>query len=69
MFTTTQTCLCALFAGIAGQRYDPHHDYFSFDGADDNGGNRLVSVLRVATAKMRAYAMPAMHACPFWLNL
>jgi hypothetical protein len=24
------------------QKYDPHHDYFSFEGADDNGGNRWV---------------------------
>ncbi|KAL6749839.1 hypothetical protein V8C86DRAFT_2832280 [Haematococcus lacustris] len=28
-----------------GQKYSPHHDYFSFDGADNNGGNRMVTVL------------------------
>ncbi|GAX83112.1 hypothetical protein CEUSTIGMA_g10538.t1 [Chlamydomonas eustigma] len=27
------------------QRYDPHHDYFSHDHADDNGGNRLATGL------------------------
>lgn len=27
------------------QRYDPHHDYFSHDHADENGGNRLVTGL------------------------
>ncbi|KXZ50174.1 hypothetical protein GPECTOR_17g810 [Gonium pectorale] len=27
------------------QRYDPHHDFFSFEGADDNGGNRMATVL------------------------
>ncbi|KAG2428882.1 hypothetical protein HYH02_014205 [Chlamydomonas schloesseri] len=27
------------------QKYDPHHDYFSFEGADDNGGNRMATVL------------------------
>ncbi|GFH17723.1 hypothetical protein HaLaN_14415 [Haematococcus lacustris] len=23
-------------------QYSPHHDYFSFDGADNNGGNRYM---------------------------
>jgi len=27
------------------QKYDPHHDYFSHDGKDDNGGNRMATVL------------------------
>ncbi|KAF5828965.1 hypothetical protein DUNSADRAFT_16745 [Dunaliella salina] len=27
------------------QKYDAHHDYFSFEGRDDNGGNRMVTVL------------------------
>lgn len=27
------------------QRYDPHHDYFSFAAKDDNGGNRMATVL------------------------
>jgi prolyl 4-hydroxylase len=26
-------------------RYDPHHDYFSFAAADENGGNRMATVL------------------------
>ncbi|MEW5298246.1 MAG: hypothetical protein WDW36_001391 [Sanguina aurantia] len=28
-----------------GQKYDPHHDYFSFAAGDDNGGNRCATVL------------------------
>lgn len=28
-----------------GQLYEPHHDYFKHSGKDDNGGNRLASVL------------------------
>lgn len=31
------------------QKYDPHHDYFSFKGADDNGGNRMATVLMYLT--------------------
>ncbi|EFJ50167.1 hypothetical protein VOLCADRAFT_80309 [Volvox carteri f. nagariensis] len=27
------------------QKYDPHHDYFSFEGRDANGGNRMATVL------------------------
>lgn len=27
------------------QKYDPHHDYFSFEGRDENGGNRMATVL------------------------
>jgi len=27
------------------QRYDPHHDYFSHEHSDDNGGNRLLTGL------------------------
>ncbi|KAG1663378.1 hypothetical protein FOA52_007115 [Chlamydomonas sp. UWO 241] len=28
-----------------GEKYDPHHDYFSHEQADDMGGNRLVTAL------------------------
>ena len=31
------------------QRYDPHHDYFSHEHSDDNGGNRLVTGLMYLT--------------------
>lgn len=31
------------------QKYDPHHDYFSFAGRDDNGGNRMATVLMYLT--------------------
>ncbi|GLI65700.1 hypothetical protein VaNZ11_009211 [Volvox africanus] len=27
------------------QKYDAHHDYFSFEGRDANGGNRMATVL------------------------
>ncbi|KAG2482094.1 hypothetical protein HYH03_018950 [Edaphochlamys debaryana] len=27
------------------EKYDPHHDFFSFEGADSNGGNRMATVL------------------------
>lgn len=27
------------------QKYDPHHDYLSFKAADENGGNRMATVL------------------------
>lgn len=27
------------------QKYDPHHDYFSFEAGEDNGGNRMATVL------------------------
>eukprot|EP00955_Chlamydomonas_euryale_P046354 353404-Chlamydomonas_euryale.AAC.18 len=38
---TWQTC-CAL---QPGEKYDPHHDYFSHEEADAMGGNRLVTGL------------------------
>lgn len=28
-----------------GEKYDSHHDYFSHDAADDQGGNRLLTGL------------------------
>ena len=31
------------------QQYGAHHDYFSFKGRDDNGGNRLATVLMYLT--------------------
>jgi hypothetical protein len=31
------------------QKYDPHHDYFSFAARDDNGGNRMATVLMYLT--------------------
>ncbi|KAF8058887.1 P4H3 [Scenedesmus sp. PABB004] len=33
-----------------GQTYEPHHDYFSFEGRDANGGNRLATVLMYLAA-------------------
>ncbi|GFR49100.1 hypothetical protein Agub_g10896 [Astrephomene gubernaculifera] len=32
------------------QKYDAHHDYFSFEGADENGGNRMATVLMYLSA-------------------
>jgi hypothetical protein len=41
-----------------GQRYEPHHDYFSFPSRDDRGGNRMLTVLvrwlRAATCRIAA---------------
>lgn len=31
------------------QKYDPHHDYFSFEAGEDNGGNRMATVLMYLT--------------------
>eukprot|EP00878_Enallax_costatus_P040156 GHUV01046158.1.p1 GENE.GHUV01046158.1~~GHUV01046158.1.p1 ORF type:complete len:377 (+),score=28.70 GHUV01046158.1:346-1476(+) len=31
------------------QEYKPHHDYFSFEGRDKNGGNRMATVLMYLT--------------------
>jgi hypothetical protein len=31
------------------QKYDPHHDYFSFAARDDNGGNRMATALMYLT--------------------
>lgn len=45
---TLPPCLPALFPRKHvqnGQKYEPHHDYFSHPERDNNGGNRLATVL------------------------
>lgn len=32
-----------------GEKYEPHHDYFSFPDRDKNGGNRMATVLMYLT--------------------
>lgn len=34
---------------VNGQKYEPHHDYFSHPERDQNGGNRLATVLMYLT--------------------
>eukprot|EP00775_Hariotina_reticulata_P011903 gene11903-12047_t len=34
---------------VDGQKYEPHHDYFSFAARDKNGGNRMATVLMYLT--------------------
>lgn len=33
----------------ASEEYRPHHDYFSFEARDKNGGNRLATILMYLT--------------------
>ncbi len=40
---------CNHLAPQASEEYRPHHDYFSFEGRDKNGGNRLATVLMYLT--------------------
>lgn len=35
-------CVCLV---QNGQKYEPHHDYFSHKDRDNNGGNRMATVL------------------------
>ena len=42
-------CTAIVLTAQKGQKYDAHHDYFSFEGADRNGGNRLCTVLMYLT--------------------
>ncbi|KAG2482129.1 hypothetical protein HYH03_018915 [Edaphochlamys debaryana] len=48
------------------QKYDPHHDYFSFKSADLNGGNRMATVLMyLATPEERGETVfPKVKAPP-----
>lgn len=53
-----------------GQKYEPHHDYFSHPKRDENGGNRMATVLvRVLHGGPLPTGWSVVHCGALWCNV